>query len=110
MVTEKTNPIKGKFLEELGFLNPKTKQKSFSQERILYWLKQGAKLTPTVNNLLVGEKIIEGAKIKSWRPKPSTVAKKAAKAAKSSAPEVKSEMKVEPEVKEEPVAEPQKTE
>src|SRR4030042_3818812 len=81
VVTEKSNPIKGKFLEELVFLNPKTKEKSFKQERILYWLSQGAKLTPTLNNLLVGEKIIEGKKVKSWRPKPSTVAKKAAEAA-----------------------------
>jgi len=69
VVTESSNPVKGKFLEELGFYNPKLKSKSFKQERILYWIKNGAKLSPTVNNLLVSSGVIQGEKVKAWRPK-----------------------------------------
>lgn len=69
VVTEKTNPIRGKFLEELGHLDTVTKAKSFKKERILHWLSQGAKCSPTVNNLLVSEGIIKGQKVKAWRPK-----------------------------------------
>lgn len=69
VVTEHLNPVKGKFLEELGFLNPKTKAKAFEKERILHWISKGAKCSPTVNNLLVSEGVIEGKKVKAWRPK-----------------------------------------
>ncbi len=69
VVTEQSNPVKGKFLEDLGHYNPKLKTKVFKQERILYWLGQGAKCSATTHNLLVSEKIIEGAKVKAWRPK-----------------------------------------
>jgi len=69
VVTEQSNPVKGRFLEELGFYSPKMKTKNFAKERILYWVSKGAKLSKTVNNLLVGEGIIQGKKVKAWRPK-----------------------------------------
>ena len=64
VVTEQSNPVKGRFLEELGFYSPKMKTKNFAKERILYWVSKGAKLSKTVNNLLVGEGIIQGKKLK----------------------------------------------
>lgn len=91
VVTEKSNPVKGKFLEELGFLNPKTKVKAFKKERILYWISKGAKCSPTVNNLLVSGKIIEGKKVKAWRPKTSSSGakkKEGEEAVKSEMPKV----------------------
>ena len=72
VVTERSNPIKGKFLEELGFYNPKLKTGSFKKERILYWIDKGAKCSATVNNLFVTEGIIQGPKVKAWRPKKKT--------------------------------------
>jgi len=69
VVTERSNPVKGKFLEELGFYNPKLKERSFKKDRILYWLGKGAKASPTVHNLLVNETIISGPKVRAWRPK-----------------------------------------
>lgn len=69
VVCERSNPVKGKFLEELGFYNPKLKSKSFDKERILHWISKGAKCSATVNNLLISEKVIEGKKVKAWRPK-----------------------------------------
>jgi small subunit ribosomal protein S16 len=69
VLAEKTAPVKGKFIEILGNYNPRLKMKSFKKERVLYWLSQGAQASPTVHNLLIDEKIIEGTKRKAWAPK-----------------------------------------
>ena len=64
VLTDKRNaPKSGKFLEILGFQNPKTKDKKFDVERVKYWLSKGAKTSATIHNMLVSEKIIEGKKI-----------------------------------------------
>lgn len=64
VVTDKRRPARaGRFVEELGNWNPLTKEKVLKQERIKYWLSVGAKPSPSVFNLLVSEKIIEGKKI-----------------------------------------------
>jgi len=64
VVTDKRKPARaGRFVEELGNYNPVTKEKVLRQERIKYWLSVGAKPSPTVFNLLVSEKIIEGKKM-----------------------------------------------
>ncbi len=68
-MAEKGAPIKGKFLEILGNYNPRLKTKAFKNDRILYWLSMGAKASPTVHNLLVSEKIVEGQKVKAWASK-----------------------------------------
>lgn len=69
VLAEKSRAVKGKFIEILGNYNPRLKTKVFKAEKIKYWLSQGAKASPTVHNLLVSEKIIEGPKVKAWRPK-----------------------------------------
>jgi len=63
VINSKQAPRSGKFVEEVGFFNPLTKEKVLKKERILYWLKVGAKPSDPVFNLLVSEKIIEGKKI-----------------------------------------------
>lgn len=64
VLTDKRNaPKSGKFLEILGFKNPKTKEKKLDAERIKYWLSVGAKTSSTVHNMLISEKVIEGEKI-----------------------------------------------
>ena len=62
VVAEHTSPIKGRFLEVLGFLNPHTKEKNFKADRIKYWLGKGAQSSDTVHNLLVKEGIVKGPK------------------------------------------------
>lgn len=54
----------GRAVEALGYVDPLTKRKSINKERVLYWIKTGAQPSPTVHNLLITEKIIEGEKIK----------------------------------------------
>jgi small subunit ribosomal protein S16 len=111
VVTDKKNPPRGgRFVEEVGFFNPLTKEKSLKGERIKYWISKGAKASDTVHNLLIKEKILEGKKIdvhkKTKKKKEKTTEKpKVAEKAKP-VEEVKPE-KVKPEEKkEEPKEEP----
>jgi len=62
VVAEHTAPIKGKFIEVLGFLNPHTKEKNLKEDRIKYWIEKGAQCSDTVHNLLVANGVIKGPK------------------------------------------------
>ena len=57
-------PRSGAYIEKLGFYNP-TKKGDFSVdgERVKHWISQGAQVSPSVFNLLVSEKIVEGKKV-----------------------------------------------
>ncbi len=68
VVTDKRNPPGGgRFVEEVGFWNPLTKERGLKKERIRYWLSVGAKVSSTVHNLFVSEKILEGKKIAKYK-------------------------------------------
>lgn len=57
-------------LEVLGHYNPSRKEFGIKNpERLKHWLAQNVKVSPTVYNLLVEKKIIEGKKVKAWQPK-----------------------------------------
>ena len=82
VVTDKRNsPRGGRFVEEVGFYNPLTKEKVLKKERVKYWIGQGAKPSDTVHNLLVKEGVLKTAKIpkhkKSKKKKESEEAPKA---------------------------------
>jgi len=64
VVVDKKKSVKsGLYTEDIGFLNPLTKERKINIERAKYWLSVGAKPSSTVYNLFVNEKIIEGKKI-----------------------------------------------
>jgi len=64
VVTDKRKSSKaGRFIEQVGFYNPLTKEKKLIAEKIKYWLSVGAKPSDTIYNLLIKEKIIDGKKI-----------------------------------------------
>lgn len=52
----------GRHIEIVGSWDPHQKKGVFKNERIQYWLGEGAQASDTVHNLLVSQKIIEGAK------------------------------------------------
>ena len=57
-------------LEVLGHYNPGSKAFGIKDpERLKYWIGQHVKISPTVYNLLVEKKMIEGKKVKAWQPK-----------------------------------------
>ena len=64
VLTEKTAPPKGKFLEILGSYDPRLKKTTLNKERILHWLSKGAKASDTVFNLMISQGVIKGEKIK----------------------------------------------
>jgi small subunit ribosomal protein S16 len=69
VVVEHTTRPKGKYLELLGSYDPHKNEINIKGERVKYWISKGAKMSPTVNNLLVGRKIIEGEKVQVWKAK-----------------------------------------
>jgi small subunit ribosomal protein S16 len=81
VVTEKKNPPRaGRFVEQVGFYNPETKETILQKDRIQYWISKGAQPSPTAYNLFIKNGIIEGKKI--------AVHKKSKKAAVAPAPAV----------------------
>jgi len=93
VVTDKRKPTRaGRFVEEVGFWNPLTKEKILKKDRILHWLSVGAKPSESIHNLLVSEKIIEGKKIPKHK-KPKKKEEKPEEMKPEAKPEAKTEEK-----------------
>lgn len=69
VVAEQRAPIRGKFLEDVGSYNPHTKALAVQKDMVHKWLSAGARPSATVHNLLVSAGILQGEKVRSWRPK-----------------------------------------
>ena len=87
VLTDSKNSAKsGRFLELLGTYNPKVLDKkqrtNFINDRIKYWLSKGAKLSDTMHNFLVRDKVIEGKKVNVLPKKKPTQKRKELKAKK----------------------------
>ncbi len=73
IVAEHTvGPKSGKYIEKLGFINPRTKEKQIDVERAKYWISVGAQPTGRVYNMLVDQGAIEGPK-KNVLPKKTPI-------------------------------------
>ena len=68
IISEKARDTYGRALEILGSYNPFKKTLDVKADRINHWLGLGAQMSETVNNLLVGAKVIEGDKVKASKP------------------------------------------
>ena len=87
VLTDSKNSTKsGRFLEILGTYNPKsadaTRETKFDTEKIKHWMSKGAKLSDTMHNFLVHQKVIEGKKINVLPKKKPTKKRKELKASK----------------------------
>jgi small subunit ribosomal protein S16 len=60
VVGERRSKLKGDYTEDLGYYNPHSKKMDVNAARVKYWMGVGAKPSPTVHNLLVKNKVIEG--------------------------------------------------
>ena len=70
VLAEKHRSASKKIMQVFGNYNPKTKDFSLSnQDALLDRIKQNIEVSPTVKNLLIQKKLIEGKKVKAWRPK-----------------------------------------
>ncbi|MDP3991210.1 MAG: 30S ribosomal protein S16 [Candidatus Nealsonbacteria bacterium] len=108
VVTEKQNPPKGgRFVEQVGFYNPKTKEKILKKERAQYWISKGAQPSATVHNMLVREGVLQKPKIsvhKKSKNEPKAE-EKAPEAAPSQEKQVIEEKKTETEPESQPAKE-----
>ena len=110
VIDKRRSSTAGVAVEDLGFIDPLKKRRSFNKERIQYWISKGAKTSASIHNLLVTEKIIDAPKIKisniSKKKQAEIAAAKAAEVAAAAAPAPVAEVKAEAEVKptETPVA------
>ena len=86
IVSEKKRDVFGHSLEIVGQYHPRAKDKKdelvVNTERIEYWLSKGAKLSDTMHNFLVRDKVIEGKKVNVLPKKKPTVKRKELKVKK----------------------------
>ncbi len=67
ILTESTSAANKKFNEILGNYNPRTKAFSLKNaERVNYWISQHVKMSPTVENLFITQKILTSKKVKAF--------------------------------------------
>ena len=64
VVTDSRNATRsGKYLEVIGSYDARRGKPAVDGVRVKHWMSHGAQLTPTVHNLFISEKLIEGKKI-----------------------------------------------
>jgi len=63
-VGEKRSKLNGKVMEDLGFYNPHNDKFGLKEERIKYWMSNGAQVSDTVHNILVKGGVIDSPKRK----------------------------------------------
>ena len=74
VVEHTTGPKSGKYVEKVGFINPRTHESKLDIERVKYWLSVGAQPSDRVYNMLVDEGVLDGPK-KNVLPKKSPIVK-----------------------------------
>ncbi len=58
VVADSRSPVKGKFIEKVGWYDPRAKQVQADKEKIMDWIKKGAQLSNSVEKLLINYSII----------------------------------------------------
>jgi len=77
VLTDSKNAAKsGKFKEILGSYNLKNGEVVFKTDRVSYWISNGAQVSDTVHNFLVGQKLVPGKKKNVLSKKSPTKARK----------------------------------
>jgi len=71
VVSDSRKDMFGSYLEAVGFYNPRSNPKDirFNEDRVKYWISQGAQASSTVHNLLVEQGVVVGKKIKTTKGK-----------------------------------------
>lgn len=71
VVSEARRDLYGTHNEILGSYDPVANPKvvNLKADRIKHWMSVGAKPSATVHNLLVSQGIVEGKKVRAWKPK-----------------------------------------
>lgn len=69
VVQQKSQDPWGKAMDYVGQYNPRTKPKTFKYDeaKIKAWIAKGATCSPTLHNLLVDAKVLQGEKVRAAR-------------------------------------------
>ena len=79
LVLEKArSPKSGTYTDLLGTYNPKTKALTIAADRLKDWVGKGAQISPSLANLLIEKKVLEGKKT-NVLPKKTRIVKEEAK-------------------------------
>jgi len=78
-------PKAGNAVEVLGIYDPRFNKSEIKKERVTHWMSHGAQVSPTVHNLFVENKIIEGKKV-NVLPKKTALVQDAEEGAEESTP------------------------
>ncbi len=63
VVTDKNNPPRsGRFIEDLGYYDPLTKQCDIKEDKAKHWIGEGASVSDTVYNLFIKKGVVVGKK------------------------------------------------
>ena len=57
VVADSRSPVKGKFIESVGWYDPRAKKVQADKNKIIEWIKKGAQLSDSVEKLLVNYSI-----------------------------------------------------
>jgi len=57
VVAEHSFPVDGRFVADLGYYNPHTKENSLNKEKAIEWMKKGAKPSNTIAKVMEKEKV-----------------------------------------------------
>jgi len=53
VVTNSRSPVKGKFIESVGWYDPRAKKVEVKKEKVLDWINKGAQLSNSVKKVLL---------------------------------------------------------
>ncbi len=86
LTDSKNGPKSGKYLETLGWYDTRLQNKidQIQMDRVKHWMSHGAKLSMTLHNFLISQKVLEGKKLNALPKK--TVQKKEEAATAAPAP------------------------
>jgi len=65
VVADSRFPAQGKFIESVGWYDPRAKKVQADKEKIIDWLKKGAKLTDSVEKVLINYSIVSKEELSS---------------------------------------------
>jgi small subunit ribosomal protein S16 len=88
VIGEKRSKLQGRFVEDIGWFNPRDEKFKINKERAIYWIGVGAQPTASIHNLFVKAGVVTGKKIavhgkSKKKAEPATEAPPAAPAVKA---------------------------
>jgi len=63
VVADSRSPVKGKFIEKLGWYDPRAKKVEVDKNKVLSWVSKGAKISNSVKKILLNFAIVSSKEL-----------------------------------------------